>query len=255
MAEPVVELKNVSFAAQNQLIVRDISFCFEEGRTTALTGPSGGGKSTLLKLSAGLLVPTGGEVCFRGRNIASMSRAQNLAFRRDAAVVFQDSALWANQTLYQILELPLRLHFPRMSPAERDQRIRDTAVRAGYRRDLAVRPANLSMGEQKLIAFARALLCQPRLLFLDEWTESLDDEGARRLIDIVRQMKEAKNTIIFVSHNLRILQTLADDVLVIVDGLISMRMTGEMAATDAGMAKLMEKEIALCDSEYALLIR
>jgi ABC-type multidrug transport system ATPase subunit len=255
MAEPVVELKNVSFAVQNQFIVRDISFAFEEGRTTALTGPPGGGKSTLLKLSAGLLVPTGGEVSFRGRNIASMSRAQNLAFRRDAAVVFQDSALWANQTLYQILELPLRLHFPRMSSAERDRRIRETAVRAGYRRDLAVRPANLSMGEQKLIAFARALICRPRLLFLDEWTESLDDEGAGRLIDIVRQMKEAKDTIIFVSHNLGILQTLADDVLVIVDGLISMRMTGEMVATDAGMAKLMEKEITLCDSEYALLIR
>ncbi|MDR2404235.1 MAG: ATP-binding cassette domain-containing protein [Spirochaetaceae bacterium] len=253
MAEPIVELKNVSFAAQNQFVIRDVSVCFEEGKTIALAGPSGGGKSTLLKLSAGILVPTGGEVCFRGKNIASMNRAQNLAFRRDTAVVFQDSALWANQTLYQILELPLQIHFPCMSPAEREQRIRELAVQVGYRRDLTVRPANLSMGEQKLIAFARALICRPRILFLDEWTESLDDEGARRLIDIVRQLKGVNHTIIFVSHNLRIVQSLADDVLVIVNGGISIRLTGEEIAMDAGMVRL-EKEIALCDSEYASLI-
>jgi ABC-type multidrug transport system ATPase subunit len=255
MTEPVIELKHVSFSVQNQSVIQDLSFCFEEGKTSALAGPPGSGKSTLLKLSAGLLVPTGGEVCFRGKNIASMNRAQNMAFRREGAVVFQDSALWANQTLYQILELPLLFHFPRMSQEDRERRIREVAAEVGYRRDLTVRPANLSMGEQKLIAFARALLCRPRLLFLDEWTESLDDEGARRLIGIVRRMKEEKNTILFVTHDLRILQSLADDVIIIVNGRISTRFTGDEIAGDASMIKYMEKEINPCDSEYDLPIK
>jgi ABC-type transporter Mla maintaining outer membrane lipid asymmetry ATPase subunit MlaF len=124
MAEPVIELREVSFTAQNNTIVEDVSLKFMEGKATALAGPSGGGKSTVLKLAAGLLVPDRGEVRYRGQDIAVFNRPQNLNFRKEAAVVFQDSALWANQNLYQILELPLRIHYPQMGEEEREQRIR-----------------------------------------------------------------------------------------------------------------------------------
>ncbi|MDR0555110.1 MAG: ATP-binding cassette domain-containing protein [Treponema sp.] len=255
MLEPIIELKGVSFVTQNETIIKDISYTYEEGKTTALVGPSGGGKSTMLKLSAGLLVPSGGEVYYRGMNIVDMNRAQNLSFRREGAVVFQDSALWANQSLYQILELPLRIHFPKMSRAEREERIREVTAEAGYKRDLSIRPAKLSMGEQKLIAFARAMLCHPKLLFLDEWTESLDDEAARRLLGIVTRFKAEGGTIILISHNLRVIQDIADHVIIIIEGQLSMQVTGEQMALDARLAKLVEKEINTCDSEYALLIR
>ena len=76
MDSPVIELKNTSFSAQDKTVVQDISLAFEEGRTVALVGPSGGGKSTVLKLAAGLIVPTEGEVFFRDREISSMNRAQ-----------------------------------------------------------------------------------------------------------------------------------------------------------------------------------
>lgn len=242
--EPIIELKNISFitggesAAGKETIIECVSFQFAEGKTAALAGPSGGGKSTLLKLAAGLLVPTGGEVCYCGKNIAAMNRAQNLEFRREGAVVFQDSALWANQSLYQILDLPLRVHFPGMSKAERDERIRRTAAEAGYKRDLSVRPAKLSMGEQKLIAFARAMLCGPKLLFLDEWTESLDDAAAQRLLGIVRQFKAGGGTIILVSHDLRIIKDLADYVIVIIGGRISFTLNGEAMSWDARLAEI-----------------
>ncbi|MCL2373667.1 MAG: ATP-binding cassette domain-containing protein [Treponema sp.] len=178
----IIELENVSFAAQKQRIVRNFSFAFEESKATALVGPSGCGKSTVLKLAAGLLVPSEGEISFRGKDVFSMSRQENLSFRREAAMVFQDSALWANQSLYQILELPLRIHFPQMPLQERDRRIYEALGEVGYRKSLELRPAALSMGEQKLIAFARAMMCRPSLLFLDEWTESVDDSAAQRLI-------------------------------------------------------------------------
>jgi ABC-type lipoprotein export system ATPase subunit len=242
MVEPVIEMKNISFSAQNETIVRNISLQFEEGKTVALVGPSGGGKSTILKLAAGLLVPSGGVVFYRGKNIAAMNRVQNLAFRREAAVVFQDSALWANQNLYQILELPLKVHFPGMENEKRRQRIQEVAEIVGYRRDLDVRPAKLSMGEQKLIAFARAMLCHPALFFLDEWTESLDDSAAQRLIGLVRYFKVEGKTIIFVSHDLPLIHSLSAHVIMIVEGQISRHLTGEHIAKDKGLARLIEEE-------------
>ena len=242
--EPVIELKNVSFTAQNNEIIHDVSYKFNPGKTFALVGPSGGGKSTVLKLAAGLLVPTRGEVYFKGRNLFSMNRFQNLEFRQESAVVFQDSALWANQNLYQILELPLKIHFPDMKKKDRDTRIKEVLMEAGYKRDILIRPAMLSMGEQKLIAFARAMLCRPRILFLDEWTESLDDDAAQRLIRIVKRHKEEEATIILISHDFRIIKTLADIVVMISAGKIDMELSGEQMASDVDLARIVEKGMA-----------
>jgi len=241
MMSGIIELSNVSFSAQNQSIVRNFSFLFEEGKATALVGPSGCGKSTVLKLSAGLLVPTKGTVRLRGKNIFSMNRQENLAFRREAAVVFQDSALWANQSLYQILELPLRIHFPRMTHAQRETRIHETLNAVGYRKDLSQRPAALSMGEQKLIAFARAVMCKPTLLFLDEWTESVDDTTAHNLISIVQRHRANQNTVIFVSHDFRIIRNLADYVVMVLDGQFSRAFSREEIESDAALAGYIEE--------------
>jgi ABC-type glutathione transport system ATPase component len=228
----IVELKDVCFSAQNKSIVRSLSFRFEEGKTTALAGPSGSGKSTALKLAAGLFPPSEGEALFRGKNIARMSRQENLAFRRVSAVVFQDSALWANQNLFQILELPLRVHFPLMTRKEREERIEAVAAEVGYKRELGIRPAELSMGEQKLLGFARAMICRPQLLYLDEWTESLDQSAAQRLIDLVKNLKSQGVSIIFVSHDIRIIREMADIAIVILGGRIFMQLTKEQIDND-----------------------
>jgi ABC-type glutathione transport system ATPase component len=244
MAEPIIELKNISFSAQNVPVVRDISLAVEEGKTLALVGPSGGGKSTVLKLAAGLLVPTGGDVFFRGKNIAAMTRGQNLAFRREGAVVFQDSALWSNQDLYQCLELPLKIHFPRMERAERGRRIAEVLKDVGYTKDIHVRPAMLSMGEQKLIAFARSMILKPELLFLDEWTESLDDAAAARLIRLVKRQREENRTIIFVSHDFRIIKNFADRIIMIMGGKLDLTLTKDEITENENLSKMIEKGIA-----------
>jgi len=244
MAEaPIIEMRNVTFEAQKIPIVRDFSHAFAEGRATALVGPSGCGKSTALKLAAGLLIPARGEVYFRGADISLMNRRETLSFRREGAVVFQDSALWANQNLDQILELPLRIHFPRMTAAERRERVREVLGEVGYRKALGIRPAMLSMGEQKLIAFARALLCRPRLLFLDEWTESLDDAAARRLVDLVRRRREAGDTLIFVTHEPQLIRELADFVVMILEGRLHVKLTREQLAADPALLSFVEREI------------
>ena len=240
----IIELQNVRFIAEKQDIVKNLSCQFEEGKATALIGPSGGGKSTILKLAAGLLVPAQGAVYFRHEDIALMNRKQTLNFRRQASVVFQDSALWANQSLYQNMELPLRIHFPQMPKQERDQRINEALAEVGYQKDLMMRPSKLSMGEQKLIAFARAMLCRPVLIFLDEWTESLDENAAQRLINIVKAHKDQGHTIIFVNHDLRLVRYLADYVFMIASGVLSMKFTGTQLASDMDLAQYIEKGIA-----------
>jgi len=240
----VVELNNVSYTTQGTRRVKNTTFEFEEGKTTALIGPSGGGKSTLLKLSAGIFAPTEGEVLFRGRNMARMGRTENLAFRREAAMVFQDSALWANQNLFQILELPLQLHFPAMTKQERERRIESTVAEVGYKKDLGIRPAQLSMGEQKLLAFARAMICRPRLLYLDEWTESLDQSAADRLMDLVNKLKEEGVTVILVTHNVQVIHQLADTVIMILGGQIFLRLTREQIDQDEDLRRYIEKGMA-----------
>ncbi|MDR0600150.1 MAG: ATP-binding cassette domain-containing protein [Treponema sp.] len=247
--ESVLSLKSVSFAAQNALVVEEANLEIEAGKTTAFVGPSGGGKSTLLKLSAGLLIPSGGEVLYQGRDIALMNRLQNLEFRRESAFVFQDSALWANQSLFQTLELPLRIHFPQMSRVERQRRIEDVMSAVGYKRSLAVRPANLSMGEQKLIAFGRAMLCGPKLLFLDEWTESLDDNAAQRLIALVKQQQSRNNTVVFVSHKPQIIRELADCAVMVAGGRIRGRLAGDQLKTGGDLLDLLERDPAEKDGE------
>jgi len=240
----IIELKNISFSVQNRLIVRNFSFNFEEGKTTALVGPSGSGKSTILKLVAGILVPNKGTITFRGRDVYSLDHRGILDFRREAAMVFQDSALWANQSLYQMLELPLRIHFPEMTVQERENRIQVVLKDVGYKRDLSIRPAQLSMGEQKLIAFARALMCKPKLLFLDEWVESLDDSAAQRLIQLVQRHQKEENTVIFVSHDFRIIKNLADYVLMILGGQLFLKLSREQMEEDEDLARYVERGIA-----------
>lgn len=237
----VIELKDISFSMQGRTIIRNTSFQFEEGKTTALIGPSGGGKSTLLKLAAGLLSPDKGEVLFRGRNIARMNRAENMAFRNESAVVFQDSALWANQNLNQILELPLQVHYPAMTQDERKRRIEAVVEMVGYKKELGIRPSLLSAGEQKLLAFARAMTCRPRLLYLDEWTESLDQGAAKRLISLVKQQRDDGVSIILVTHNMRIIQELAELVIMIEGGQITRRLTREEIETDEELYRYVEK--------------
>jgi ABC-type multidrug transport system ATPase subunit len=243
MAE-VIELKNVSFSAVDGLIIDDVSIDFKTSKTTAIVGPSGCGKSTVLKLAAGLLVPDQGEVLYKDANIAVMSRAENMEFRREGAFVFQDSALWANQSLYQILELPLKIHYPEMKSKRRAERIKAVTELVGYRKNLNIRPSALSMGEQKLIGFARAMLCGPSLLFLDEWTESLDETAADRLIDIVRRKKNEGATILFISHDLRIIKDLADFIVVIVDGKLSVNAPKEQVMSDMQLKDFLKIGIA-----------
>ena len=197
----ILKMLNVSYQDNNQKIIKDVSHYIEPNTVTAFLGKPGSGKSTALKLLAGLIPPSSGSITFEDKDIHSLNQKQNLDFRKRTAFMFQDSALWANQDIYHNLELPLQLHFPKLGQKERRERIMHYTSLVEYHKPLEIRPAALSIGEQKKISFARTLICQPEILFIDEPTESIDEKTEDLFISILKQLISENTTIVYVSHD------------------------------------------------------
>ena len=208
---PLFEMKNTSFYDGLTSVVNDVSLSIEKGSVTAFLGEPGSGKSTVLKLISGIVIPTKGKIFFNDKNLINMNTKETLAFRKKMAYMFQNSALWANQSLYQNLELPLKLHFPKMPVEQLDERIKEVAKLVDFSKPLSLRPAALSTGEQKRIAFARALICNPEILFLDEPTESLDEKTAGLFISILKEFRDSGKTLIYVSHDNEFINTFENE--------------------------------------------
>lgn len=215
------ETQNVEFHSRTTQIIKGISLSIEKGTVAGLTGKSGSGKSTLLKLIAGIYVPTGGKVLYDGKDIQAMTNVQNLAFRKKCAFVFQDSALLANQDIQQNLSLPLTTQFPKITTEEKNERINEVCKLTGYDRPLNLRPVDLSMGEQKKIAFARALINKPEVLFLDECTESLDRKAGAVIMNLLQDFIKKGNSVIYVSHSSSFIAALGGKIFVIDEGKLS----------------------------------
>ncbi len=203
----LLEIKNVSYDDGLTQVIKDTSLSIEKGSVTALLGESGGGKSTVLKLLSAIVPPSSGKVYYNDKAFSKMSEKENLEFRKKSAFMFQNSALWANQSLYQNLELPLKIHFPNMPVEQMKQKIEDAAKLVEFSKPLSLRPASLSAGEQKRIAFARTLICEPEILFLDEPTESLNETAAGLFISILQEFCSRGNTLIYVSHDYKFVNT------------------------------------------------
>jgi len=217
----LIRLEDVKFNSRTKEVIRGISMEINSGTVTGLTGKSGSGKSTLLKPIAGIYVPSGGRVFYKNSDIQAMGAGKNLKFRRECAFVFQDSALWANQDIQQNLNLPLQTHNPKMGDKERLERIHEVCELVKYERPLNLRPVDLSMGEQKKIAFARALINKPDVLFLDECTESLDRKGGTVIMELLDAFIKQGNTIVYVSHNSHFISSIGGHIYVIEEGLLS----------------------------------
>ena len=214
----LLKMIQVCYEDNDQKIINNISHYIEKSSVTAFLGKPGSGKSTALKLLAGLIPPTSGTITFEDKDIHALNRKQNLDFRKRTAFMFQDSALWANQDIYHNLDLPLQLHFPEMSVKERKARIKMFTDLVEFTKPLTHRPAALSIGEQKKISFARALICEPEVLFLDEPTESIDDKTEDLFISILKNFIADNKTVVFVSHDNYLINSILCDKIYFEDG-------------------------------------
>lgn len=214
----MIELQGVDYHSQGYQITHSLSCSFPDGQTTIILGGSGSGKSSLAKLAAGLLIPDQGKVFWNGRDLAHLNRRDTQAFFFHYGFGFQDSALWSNQSVRDNLILPLQVMGRRIDKAQGDALAKEFSARLGFTDSLSVRPAELSLGEQKLISLARAMIIEPQLLILDEPMAFLDESSRERVMDAIIQRKNSGQSQIIVSHSSELCSLVADRLVVLRQG-------------------------------------
>ncbi len=218
MPEALLELRAVTLRGGAKTIIEGVSLSLAAGRSTVVMGASGSGKSSLIKIAAGIVPPDEGELLLGGRPFGSLPKKELLAFRRRSGFVFQDAALWANQSLFDNIAFPLRFHSPGLPPVELEARVKRAAERAGLRRGLSVRPSDISAAEAKLVGLARAIVLDPDILFLDDPMTDLDEGLREALSRLLVELGEAGATLVLTGASPELARRMADFVVVIGEG-------------------------------------
>ncbi len=196
MPSPAIEVRNLSFAYDKELVLQNIDLTIYEGEYIAIIGPNGGGKSTFLKLLVGLLEPTEGQVLVYGRPASRMRHIfgylpQNINFNLDIPLLAREVILQG------------RLQSFKFRYTQEDiQKVEEVAKRLGIEELLERKIGTLSGGQRQRVLLARALVSEPKILILDEPTASVDIKAQK---EIYRLLQELGITKIVVSHDINII--------------------------------------------------
>jgi phospholipid/cholesterol/gamma-HCH transport system ATP-binding protein len=200
---PIVMLDHVSLAFDDKVILKDVSFTLLSGHTKIMLGASGAGKSITLKIILGLLKPDGGVIWVNGERIDQLTEERMMVVRADVGMVFQEGALFDSLTvrenvgyrLYEETDMPL---------AEIDKRVEEVLGFIGLAEFIDRMPAELSGGQRRRVAIARAMASKPRILLYDEPTTGLDPITATTVDDEIIKLRDLENvSSIIVTHQLR----------------------------------------------------
>lgn len=220
----MIELSHIEKRFGDNIVLKDISVRISEGTVTALVGPSGGGKSTLLRCINLLEIPTSGDIRLGEENIhfqpgkkVGWDAIQHL--RRQTGMVFQSFQLFPHQTAIEnVMEgLVTVLKWPK---AKARAHALELLQKVGMAHKADAWPATLSGGQQQRVAIARALAPSPRVLLCDEPTSALDPELAEEVVEVLSRLAREGTTMIMATHDLRLASRVAEQVLFLDGGLI-----------------------------------
>ncbi len=211
-----VELRRIKkqYEGVSRLVIPDLDLYVPAGKMAVLVGPSGCGKSTTLRMVAGLEEPTAGTIHIDGRDVTQVAPAD-----RDIAMVFQSYALYPHMTVFENMAFGLRIkHLP---DAEIKTRVNAAAESLGLTQYLERRPKALSGGQRQRVAIGRAVVRQPKVFLFDEPLSNLDAKlrGDMRR-EIARIHRESSTTAMYVTHDQIEAMTLADQIVVLKDGVV-----------------------------------
>ena len=216
----MIELRQVKKSFGSQVVLNGVNLEIPSGQITAIIGPSGEGKSVLLKHMIGLLRPDQGSVLVDGEDIATLGRGAMNRVREKFGMLFQNAALFDSLTVFENVAFPLQ-EKTKLSEQEIAQRVRDALLHVGLAGVDAKYPDQLSGGMKKRVGLARALLMDPRIILFDEPTTGLDPVICRAIHQMIKETHAKFGyTAVVVSHEIPEIFDISDRVAVLYQGSI-----------------------------------
>jgi len=179
--------------------LKDVSLAIEKGEMVAITGHSGAGKSTMLKLAAGIEFASGGNVMVNGQNLALLKEAHLSVLRQNLGLVFQDHKLLFDRNVFENVALPLEI--AGFTRTETGKRVRAALDKVGLLAREKANPIALSGGERQRLCIARAIVNRPSVLIADEPTGNLDQAYAATIMDLFRSFNQVGVTVVLSTHD------------------------------------------------------
>jgi len=216
----MLALRNVTKAFDGQVVLNDLNLDIETGKITSVIGPSGEGKSVLLKHMIGLLKPDSGEVIADGDVISGMRGSSLNRIREKFGMLFQNAALFDSMTVFENVAFPLQ-EKTHLSPAEIRDRVHEALAHVGLKGVDKKFPDMLSGGMKKRVGLARALLLNPKIILFDEPTTGLDPIICRAIHQLIKEThKKFGYTAVIVSHEIPEIFEISDEVAMLYKGRI-----------------------------------
>lgn len=217
-APALIEIQNLSFKRGDRVIYDDVNLSIRRGQITAIMGPSGTGKTTLLRLIGGQLSPDQGQILLDGHNIASMSRQELFKARARMGMLFQSGALFTDMSVFENVAFPIRAH-SQLSESEISAQVSEKLASVGLRGAEQLMPSELSGGMNRRVALARAIALNPELIMYDEPFAGQDPIVMGVLTRLIRSLRDALDlTTIIVSHDVAETLSIADYIYVVAEG-------------------------------------
>jgi len=213
----IIKFENISHSYENKVVLNNLSLSFDQYKITCLLGSSGSGKTTILRLIAGLESPENGSISIEG-NIVNDSENMNIPpHDRNIGFIFQDLALWPHFTVFKNIAFGLS--------ERKEENIEETVFEIldffGLRQEAEKYPHQLSGGQQQLVAISRALVLKPKILLMDEPLANLDVKLKRQILEHIQSLKQKFNiSLIYVSHDHKEAFAIADTVVILNEGKI-----------------------------------
>nr|WP_131770126.1 ABC transporter ATP-binding protein [Candidatus Protofrankia californiensis] len=205
-----MEVRNVHKAFGDFHVLRGMNLNFVDDAITTILGPSGTGKSVMIKHLVGLLEPDDGEVLIFGKDIWRISERERYELRKRFGVLFQDGALFGSMNIYDNTAFPLRKHTD-MAESEISDIVLERLTEVGLERSLTKYPSEVSGGMRKRAGFARALVMNPDIVLFDEPDSGLDPVRTSLLNDLILDMHSRhKGTYLLVTHDIRTARKVSD---------------------------------------------
>ncbi|OAQ14444.1 toluene ABC transporter ATP-binding protein [Bibersteinia trehalosi Y31] len=225
--ENLVEVKNLTFKRGERVIYNNLNLKVKKGKITAIMGPSGIGKTTLLRLIGGQLTPDAGDILFDGESVAKASNSKLYQLRQRMGMLFQSGALFTDLSTFDNVAYPIREH-TRLSESLIRKLVLMKLEAVGLRGAAQLMPSELSGGMARRAALARAIALDPDLIMYDEPFAGQDPISMGVIVDLIKKLNQALNlTSIVVSHDVDEVLSIADYAYIVADKRIIAEGTSE----------------------------